>query len=556
MSLFFSKRILIALLVLLWPIHAGSEEACPQSDITIREIKVKGHYPFLTKKILRLVSLQPGDPFQPEKLPEIGQRIGEFFEKQGYYGTSVDIETKNDPRYRAINLIIAIHKGSTYRLGEVHFEGNTVFTNSVLRNKLRSFGHFSLSRTEKRLKKIQKKYSKKGFVRSRVRLLEVLPHPDTRRVDLTVEIRENKQLHLLFRGNRWFSPQTLDDYVTFFKERGYSRFEVERSAKKLTDFYRQNGFPDMTISSQIVKGEDDDIYVTFFIDEGMRVRTKKITFEGNRKVKPGKLKKKMSLEEHTLTHQGLYRADDLEADRERLLSYYTENGFFDAQIQDVLTERNSFGDLTTVRIVVDEGEPYTVSKVDFEGNTVFDSIRLARKSELKLNKNFDLSLVKQTETKIISFYQKEGYPYVRISRTDSKNPSNHTVGVSFRIAEGPKTFIRNISVDGAFKTEPETIFKSLKFRKGDVYTYKKIIDAQLRLKRLGIFDYVLITPQGIETEESQIDVLVKLVERKDVTLDIQAGFDSDKLASGQVILTKRNIFGQAKHLQLLSLIHI
>lgn len=516
---------------------------------TIRKLSVSGNYPFLSRKILRFSSLQPGEPYRPEIISQDEKRVAAFFEKEGYYGTKVTIVSSFDDKNYLANLKIKIKKGKTYRLGYVTFNGNTFFNNSYLKNKLFSFTHFRLRKLKKQLKKIEKIYIEKGFVRARVRLTSTEVNHEKRQVDVVVNIKERKRLRLKFVGNRWFSPQTLDDYVTFYQERGYDRFEIERSKKKLINFYHLNGFINVSVETDVDKSKEDEIRIIMNIHEGPRARLKKAIFKGNKTFSKGKLSKIMINKRHTLGRQGFFRQEVVEEDLERIITYYQKNGFFDAQIIDREIIPNKFSDQITLKINLDEGKPYTVETIHFEGNELFETSYLFKKIGLKVGKRYSRKKLKKAEDKIQSMYQEKGYAYMKITSTPELYPETNSTTLTVQIEEGPQTHIGKIVVTGQYYTREKVIRNALKFKKGDLYTYKKILTGQLNLKRLGIFDHVLITPIGVEEENEIVDILVKVTERKSITFDLQAGFDSDKLGSGQITVTKRNIFGLAKQFQ-------
>lgn len=516
----------------------------------IRDIQVKGHYPFLTKQVLRLLSLQPGDRYDAFKIDENKKRIQEYFEKQGNYDTVVRTEAVSDKKYPAIILHIFIEKGHSYRIGRVNVEGNTVLNTLYIKNKLASWTHFSTKKLGRQLKKIQEKYIKKGFVRARI--TDVVTHfnESNKTVDINLTIEERKKLNVHFMGNHWFKSSTLKNYVSFYKDRGYSNFAAEKSLEQIKDFYLRNGFAQITINYFMDRNLNDDITVTYEINEGPRTRTKNIIFENNIEVSDKKLRSSMTLEEHSLLTQGLYDERLLLDDPARIKKYYQSQGYLNADVESVKQSINSFQDQVTVHIDVHEGKAYALSSVNFSGNTVFKNKTLFKKSDLSLNKTFTLKEKNRAFEKILTSYLKRGYAYVKIDFEEVRNDTDGLIDLTVNITEGPKVYFGQVTVEGNFITQDKTILSALKFKARDRYTYDTLLVGQLNLKRLGIFDYVSVTPVGLDDEKEVVDVIVKVTERKHITLDIQAGFDSDKLASGQLIFTRRNLFGLGKQLQI------
>lgn len=514
----------------------------------IRKVKLSGNYPFLTKKILRLSSLQPGAPFIEGKIEQSQNRIREFFEKEGYFGTQVEITRSFDDKKPVVDLRIRITKGKTYRVGEVAITGNENMRTDYIRNKLQGFGHFKARRIRNRIKDIQQKYVKRGFVRARVRLKKAMLNIETNRVDMAVEIEERSQLTLKFVGNDFFRAQTLDDFVTFYQEQGYDRFSAERSREKLIEFYRINGFLDASVVTTIEKTEEE-VVITFHIDEGKRTRIKKIDFTGNKAFSDKRLAKQMELESHTITRQGFLKEELLESDVEKIAQFYRQEGYLEASVRHETTEINQFGDLATLTIALDEGRPYSVRSISAQGVHDFSAEAVIQKSNLKTGKRFEeIKLIKAIE-RLREFYWSKGYPYFTVVIDRKIDADAGVVDLTLQIKEGPLTRFGEIVINGEYLTREKVILEAAKFKKGDIYTYKKILTAQLNLKRLGVFETVQVIPLGFENEPPVLDIAIKLHERKTYRLDNQIGFDSDTLLSGQVIATKRNLFGRAKQLQ-------
>lgn len=543
--------LITASLILLQPLMGRAigfdPESLPEASILVRKVDLSGNYPYLAKRLLRRIPLQPGEDFREEDVAESRERLLQFFIKEGFPNSAVDIAVTPDKKKGWMNVRIRIDKGKPLRVGEVTVSGNSHFREASLRGKVTT-SRYSITKIKRRLKKITKKYVDRGYVRARARIATPVINPETRKVDFTLSINEHKRLRVRFRGNHWFKPQTLDDYVTFYRERGYDRFSIERSRERLIAFYRVNGFFTTSISQEIEKSEKE-VLVTYLIHEGPRTRLKEVRFIGNRHFPEGRLKKEIESREHSLTRLGLFREDFLPIDLGKIADFYKNEGFFDTTVSGSDVTLNSFGDQATVTITLDEGAPYHLGVIDFSGNNRFSDDKLGSEANLKIGKRYRQEKIDKVISRITSLYHTEGYPHAVVRPVNEINREAHTVGLTLAVTEGPRVVIGRIHLVGVYSTREAVIREALKFREGDPYIYKKQLGGQLNLKRLGIFDQVTVTPVGLDEKEEGVDILVRVHERKSLTLDLQAGFDSDKLGSGQFIATQRNILGTGKQLQ-------
>lgn len=515
----------------------------------IRKVEVKGNYPYLAKKILRLSLLQPGDAYREEYIEESEKRIQIFFEKNGYLGSEVEILPELEKEKYVANISIMISKGRTYRLGDATFIGNNYYTSSELKNKLFSFTHFKALKIKKQLKQIEEDYVKEGFVRARVKLLDSKINIQKKQVDIVVAIQERKKLKVNFTGNSLFESATLKKQTAFYAEKGYDSFSVERSLDQLKTFYKINGFLNSNVLAKMTETENE-ILVTFYVKEGPRTRLKQIQFIGLQEIDAGDLKKALNNETHSLTRKGILKEELIPIDLENMATFFNYHGFFDAKVEKWEIQYNRFVDQATLIIYVHEGSHYTLEDIAFNGQGRVGVKQLQKLADLKKDQHYNEQDIRGAKDKILNEYLDRGYAYATIQHNFILDKEKHKVSLTFQIDEGPLVTVKNIIISGDYKTDQSTILNALRFKSGDIYRYKKILGASLNLKRLGIFDYVLLTPVGIEEQKNEIDVAIKLLERKTFVMDVQAGFDSDKLGSGQIVFSKNNIFGKAKEIQL------
>jgi outer membrane protein insertion porin family len=175
----------------------------------IGDIHVKGNYPFLSKEIRKLITLQPGSVFTPVELEPSADAVKAFVQKHGFYDLQVTVRERPAKRPGKIDLNVEIKKGGTYRVRRIQVEGNTFFPTSRIVNKIAKSSRFRPVRLKSNLKKIRRMYIRKGYVKAQVKLAKVEFDLAERKVDLTIQIKENKRLSLEFLGKQVFSTATI-----------------------------------------------------------------------------------------------------------------------------------------------------------------------------------------------------------------------------------------------------------------------------------------------------------------------------------------------------------
>lgn len=104
-------------------------------------------------------------------------------------------------------------------------------------------------------------------------------------------------------------------------------------------------------------------------DEGS-VRVRSIQFDGVSGVDPARLKTALATRESSVLPWGrrfYFERARLDADTKRILIFYADRGFPDAQITGVDIRLNDTQDAVDITVTIDEGEPTVVAAVTFLG---------------------------------------------------------------------------------------------------------------------------------------------------------------------------------------------
>lgn len=530
-------------------------EPVPLSDVvihssnatrTVRDIRVQGNYPILSKNIRKQIALQPGAYFNESHLADSIATIEKYLEKNGYYDSQVSITPRFHERYHTVDLIVRIQKGKTYKIRNVMVNGNQSIHARILKNKISRFLRFRPARLKKDLKRIKKMYVKKGFVRARIKVENLQFDDVAGKVDITLSVRENKKLRVEFIGKTVLSRGRLHDIIGLDKQNSYDRYAIRLAKQRLENHYKKNGFAHVDIKTEILKPTPQDILVRYYIHPGLRIELKEIKFEGNKKIGGKKLKSVILSQESALLTRKFFQEKKLIKDQAALRQIYKSKGFFDASIGEVQITENSFGDQKLLLFPIVEGQPYQIGSVHIASDKRKEERYLIKKSDLKTGKDFAQEDIIKAQEKITDILNNQGYAYAHLTTNATINHAHHSVDVDIRVDRGEKVRIGKIIISGNHLTREKVIRKNLKIREGWLFIYQQILDAQLNLRKLGVFSSVRITPLGFEEKKNIIDLIIVVTERKTLSFNIQAGFDNRHLGNGEISFTKYNLFGSAR----------
>lgn len=511
----------------------------------IRDIFVAGNYPFLNRDFTRLIPLQSGTVYDPILIPKAIGSIDAFLSKNGYYDSTIAITAEPHHKYDTVDLKIKIHKGHTYRVDKIIINGTKNLSEKTIRNKLSRSSRFRMVKLKNNLHKIKKLYTKKGFIKARVKLDKVIFHDNTKTADIHISIKENKRLILRFEGKPVFKKSSLTQILNFEEQRSYDRYSIQISRVRLERFYRQSGYPDAIIRHRLFK-TDDKVRVTYHVTPGKRVELAKIRFEGNKKFGTKHLKKRMTSEESKLMQRGQFRITRLLSDVMRLKDYYQSKGYLNADVTNPEITTNHYGDQKTATYRIQEGELYRFSNVRAVSDLDYDTEKLLKVANLKEKDDFTKERLDKAKVKVFETIFADGYAYATVEFKGHIDQEAKTVDLTINVQRGDKVHLRHIAVEGNNLTRTKTILSHIKMKEGDAFVYQKVLDAQLNLRSLGIFSTVKIEALGLENKAHEIDLHVFVNELKTNLAKIQAGFDNRTMARGEVSYTRRNLFGRAK----------
>lgn len=512
----------------------------------IVKIDIRGHYPFMKRRVKAPITIRVGDPYDPVSVAEQSGRIEHFFEGEGYLGTHVTVEQHFDDDKGEAHLTYQVHKGYRYRLGNIYVEGNTAFPRGYFVSKINPLFFYRPSRVREALEEIRVHYQKKGYFRSRISLTQVHYNEEDRTVDLTLDVNEHDHVTLRFKGNHSISDHALKEASTFLSNGDYDQYEIDKTQKALETYYHRKGFRQVQIQSTVTEKAAGELDIRYQINEGVRSEVYAIRFSGNQVVSSGRLKNGMKTKENGLFQKSDFNDKSFQEDLKQIPQLYREKGYLRALVKEASLQWNDDQSKVLIAIGIEEGQETLVSQAFFEGNVFFDSKYLGRKIKQKEGRVFKPLLFQADQDRLRELYLKEGFPYARVESALSWDTEKSGLSIIHRIEEGPRVRVGKILVVGNSLTREESVQKALSLHEGDYYIQQKVLDSAANLRRLGAFASANIDTLGLETKESVVPLLVKVEENNRYVSSLAGSFDTYEHFSGELTLTNQNIFGFAK----------
>ena len=324
-----------------------------------------------------------------------------------------------------------------------------------------------------------------------------------------------------------------------------------------------------------VAGGPKLVNLTFNLDEGPRVKIKKIDFIGNKAISDGKLESQIKSNKSEwmwswITGRGTYQAAKFEEDADLIVEHYRNEGYVMARVgqpelryvEDSTDRRTRFVQL---RVPVNEGERYRVGDFTFDGNTVIKSEGLQGVFRVKPGSVYSEKKIRKSLEKArevygsLGYYEFTAYPDIKPREAPSaeeqalapKPPGPPTIDVTMRVQEGKQYFVNRITFVGNTTTRDNVIRREIRLFEGGVFNTEALKFSVKRLNQLGYFKQLEGAGKEISIDktpgtDNQVDVKLKLEEQNRNQLTFGAGVSQYEGFFGQLTFQTSNFLGRGE----------
>ena len=370
--------------------------------------------------------------------------------------------------------------------------------------------------------------------------------------------------------------------------------QVPRVEALILDGYRKEGFYFVQVKPVIrepQEGDDPEAPgdVIFEIIEGPLVNVSEVIVEGNAHMPDrGTMFWKNGLKHLSSTvlagpslfdwNGEEFVEETLRSDLVAMRNVYRDRGYLNAVVELDRLEFSEDRSWVDVHIIVDEGQPYRVTRVSIEGFTqranpagdqyvpledsaelLYSTEQLMQQLTLAPGKIYERTTVDTDRYALRDFYGKDGYiehgslgPGYAWKWLDPAlifDIERAEVEVIYRIAQGRQLRIREVNITGTTHTRDDVIRRYISVDPGDLADMEEIISSLRRLNRLDYFSderdplghrdpyFVFHTDTGVD---GLVDIEFIVEEGRVVDFAISGGVDSNDGPFGIVSLSMRN----------------
>jgi outer membrane protein insertion porin family len=352
--------------------------------------------------------------------------------------------------------------------------------------------------------------------------------------------------NVIISGNKKLSSKDIEEVIEVKRDAILDLGKVRSSVNEIKKLYTTKGYYGNEVEYRVELIEANKAVVHFDITEGVKGYIKDIRFVGNKAFGKRKLKKSMQTKEKGLfwwlTKSGTLEMDALELDRNRIKSFYLDNGYVTVKVNEpeISLSKDKKSIIITIRI--DEGDQYTLGSLDIVGDILTSKEELLKGLNSRIGKIYRSSVVQKDLLWLSDQYADKGFAYVDVVPLSRLDRDKRLVDLIFKIEKGVTVHINRIEIKGNTKTRDKVIRRELKIAEGDIYSSTLLRKSRQRVKKTGYFKEVDFATSPTEKREV-IDLDIRVEEVETGALKFGAGYSSMYGVVGTVSLSQRNLFG-------------
>ena len=252
---------------------------------------------------------------------------------------------------------------------------------------------------------------------------------------------------LQIHGTGALSRSDIQDFLGIKVGDRFDRKQLVNGAERIKERYGQMGFYNASLEIGFETPNPQEIIVKVDVQEGEPCRIIEIDIDTpNLRLKDALLRQVIRFKGKPLTE------DRLNSMRERFQNYFRENRYIIARTTDPTIDYND--DKSRARVKLRIENPYRYSLI-FEGNKIVTTPTLLRALDLSAFTPSSTSPEGEIAARLGDIYRNRGYAFVTIRHSEKTMLSkNFLRQVTFRIDEGPRVRIREMTVVGSFSKDP------------------------------------------------------------------------------------------------------
>ena len=402
----------------------------------VKKIKFTGNKKLSRSALDDATALKAKDPLDDTKLRDDQIKILAKYHEKGFLDAAARYEVKRDTVAQQAEVNWFVTEGPKSHIELIAINGaDSLISRRLLKNKalaeLKKKIAFDdlLKRPDDLLKFMELLKKSEGTLKPSPELLELLKQPQD---SLQKPEQMRALMGLLGPLEASVQPRTLLKLMKnrtkgWFRSGVFTERDLPEDVKKISDYYRNHGYLDVSLSTPAVSISTDKtrIFIALDLIEGRAFKFGDTSFSGNIIFTSTELVKALEYRRGRVFNQ-----EKFDASLRSIQELYADKGRLRARLTPI-RNLNPATDLMDEAVGIVEGDIVYIDHVDVEGNKATKTYVLKREVTVKPGQSFSLSRIRKSRERIMNL----GF----IDDVDvdiQPTPDPDKVDLAFDVAEG------------------------------------------------------------------------------------------------------------------------
>lgn len=349
---------------------------------------------------------------------------------------------------------------------------------------------------------------------------------------LIIRVKERPTIsEITIEGNKAIKTEVLKGAMTdndLDEGQIFQRGMMDGILNELERQYVSQGRYGAEVTGDITELPNNQVAIAITVDEGEVATIKHLNIVGNEAFSHGQLLDLFELKTSGwlswITSDDRYAREKLRGDIEALESFYLDRGYLDFNVISSQVSLSPDQKSVFITLNIEEGDIYTVSKVELAGELILPEYRMRQLVLLRENSTFSQNLMTTTEEYMAALLGNAGYTNAEVKGIPEKNPEDKTVEITFLVNPSHRMYVRRINFNGNTRTRDEVLRREMRQMEQSSASNSKIQQGKIRLERLGFFKGVEAENRDVPGTSDLIDVDYTVEEQPSGSVNASVGY--------------------------------
>lgn len=373
-------------------------------------------------------------------------------------------------------------------------------------------------------------------------------------VNVIFTVREKPTVREIeFSGNNVYDDEEIMENIDISSGSILNIYRIKRNVQAIETLYKEKNYHNLKVTYKIKELPHNQADLEFIIEEGKKIRIRKIKIEGNQAYKEKELKDQMKTSEKGffswITSSGDLDKETLDQDMAKLASYYLDNGYADVRVSEPEIRYGKHS--IRIKIKINEGERFKIGKIDMAGELIGPKPKLMEKIHIDEETWFNQEVIRNDVMTLNDLYADQGYARAEISPEIRKQQSGQerVIDLVYHLKKNKPIYFEEIAIEGNTKTRDKVIRRELKVYEGERYSATRLKRSVRNLYKLDYFEKIDVKTLPGSTDDQMV-LKIDVEEKPTGTFSFGAGYSGIDGLYGMASIQERNFLGRGQILEL------